>query len=301
MCGRVVFRTTNTCQPGSSLRRGVCGDRDGPGTNTADNPFFEDWLFRCGSQLCPCRQDRRRHFCDLSSNAQCARNVLAKLLLSLAVRSEWLLAHFKDVPSDVLAPGCASGLLEAARADDMLYPRRRPGKPWKQLTTEQKLWSIFDLMQWILWPLWSDAGAYDRVLQGDFSFLREVHCFGGGLVFTHTCEYLEELQRREVCFPDFEHQDWEVVPGKNSNHFLDLCMAVGQRSSKGRRPTFEEVATAVNEDLAMTPITPAQASAMACKFMQIVASVFTGKDLGRQRASASSTAGESKGIKRRLG
>ena len=214
------------------------------------------------------------------------RPLMAQLLMVLATRSEALINLFSTTIIDLSSPGCAGPLYEYCFAHNSIFPGRKAGRNYKQLTTEEKLLDIGKLITGILVPFWVDPAVFDDIIFGSVASIVKIKMFGGDLVFTHTCGFLVELARRARLFPSMD-RFFEVKAGKNSQPFQDLCVATSERGCRLKRPTYLQIAAHVNKELGDdSQLGPDAICAFACKFIQILASIFTGGILGRERKTS---------------
>ena len=220
------------------------------------------------------------------------RNLFAQILLVSSVRSEDLQKLFTHTLIDLSSPACATPLYEYCLDNNCILPGRKKNRHYKQLTTEQKLWDIGKLISYILVPFWRNPTVFDGIIFGQVQLLGHIPLFKGALVFTHTCAFLVEIARRTGLFPEMDSY-FESAPGKNSAHFLDICSAVSERGCP-IRPTYVKIAEHVTDELGLEGDDKFSADSVcgfACKFIQLIAGLFTGATLGRERNERTKTQG----------
>jgi hypothetical protein len=127
------------------------------------------------------------------------------------------------------------------------FPGLRPHVARVCHTTEQKLFGMGRLVDAILFPFWKDTSCFDALLQSAEA-LSECKLFGGGLVFSHTYEYLilligdAEMATQALA-------EGPVKAGPNGAAFLRVVNATGEREKQPNEYTWARVAKEVRKHL----------------------------------------------------
>ncbi|CAK0880263.1 unnamed protein product, partial [Prorocentrum cordatum] len=93
------------------------------------------------------------------------RELLVKLLLVLAVRSESLLALFEGSDFSVAKPDCLPRLYQCCLDNGSPFPGLRKHRGRNVHTTEQKVWGMGRLADAILFPFWANPTCFDSLLE----------------------------------------------------------------------------------------------------------------------------------------
>ena len=160
------------------------------------------------------------------------RELLAKLLLILASRSECLLKLFSETDVAVSSPDCLPQLYSAVLENGSVFPGLRPEKPRDSHTTEQKTWSLGKLVDAALLPRWQDSTHYDQLLRGP-QHLKSYQLFGSGMVFSHTYEYINLLLAGKVHARQ-ALKEGPIESGRNGAAFLRIVNTTPERCETPR-------------------------------------------------------------------
>ena len=195
-----------------------------------------------------------------------------------------------DSSIDVATPNCLPLLYTTVLKDPLgPFPRLRPEKSRNVHTSEQKLWSLGQLIDAVLYPFWADNAHFDLLMQNP-AYLAgdEEHqgfkLFRQALVFTHTFEYLFlALGPKDVV--TVRESDCQVKSGKNGQAFLDIANSVGERTEPnqyGWSDIVRHMRPLLPENSAMD-YDVFEAQANACKVIQCFQTLFSALMLGKER------------------
>ena len=126
------------------------------------------------------------------------RGILLTLLTVLVVRADRLLKYLLDNPGFLLSSEqCLPQLYRDLVFGKSVYLGLRDTSKQTRAnaTSEQKLWSVGDIIDAILVPCWENPAKLDRILEcaaieNLAEALDDIPRFGGDLIFSHSLEYL---------------------------------------------------------------------------------------------------------------